>query len=474
LCRLGTRQAELDGAALRERAGEAAGIGGDLAAATAHYGAAADAYREHELIRDSARANARKGRSLEQQGRQEEARTVLEDALAVLEVESDADTVDALDALAVLHNFSGNWAAADRLSTEALALAQDLGLPDAKLAALLVHKGIADAIGSRPVQAVASLREAVRRAEAASDGRSAALALANLADVLMATDPVDAAHVSRDAVAHCRRVGYRYVLIVAAGNLIQALMLLGDWDEARHLFAVGSQQDQLKGDILFDLMGVLLTALSGDRTSLGPLISGLPPSDGIEDPQELACLALARAAAAATDARHAIALDEARGAISHGEAHGLSTETIRWGWPLAADAALGLGDLAEVDRLLDWLEGHPPGRIPPMLRAERLRIRARLLTALGDPAAGPAFEAAIQSLRSLGSPYHLAAALLHFAEYIEARGDHSAAAELAAEAGALASQLGAAPLLEGAQRLAASVFIEPRPIQSSQVADLLA
>jgi len=56
---MATSQADLDSAALRERAGKAAGTAGDLVAAVKRLHDAADIYRGHDRIRDAARADPR-------------------------------------------------------------------------------------------------------------------------------------------------------------------------------------------------------------------------------------------------------------------------------------------------------------------------------------------------------------------------------------------------------------------------------
>jgi hypothetical protein len=166
-----------------------------------------------------------------------------------------------------------------------------------------------------------------------------------------------------------------------------------------------------------------------------------------EDPQELAAAATSRAVAATSEADVTAAGSHAERALSYAEALGQGSATL-WAWPIAADAALAVGDLAEANRLCTWLDEHPLGHIPPVLRAERLRIRARLAAAHGDSDVGVAFDAATQAFRNLGSPYHLAVYLLDQADYLSATGNPPTAEQLAAEAEEIAHGLGARPLLE--------------------------
>jgi hypothetical protein len=156
-------------------------------------------------------------------------------------------------------------------------------------------------------------------------------------------------------------------------------------------------------------------------------------------------------------------LAHTRSTLALGDATFVGEEAIRWAWPMAADAALAVADLATVQQLLAWLDAQRPGHIPPVLRAERARIAARLQAAQNDPGAEQAFLEALVSLRELGSPYHLAVGLVDFADYCAATGDRSQARDLAAEATALAERLGARPLRDRADAYLAA---EELPVEA--------
>ncbi len=440
----GGEGADVTAAALGERAGAAASTAGDSAAALECYRRAAETYRQHNRARDAARADIGAGRALRRQGRYDQARPLLENAVKQLDGDPDSDTVEALAGLATLEAFAGNAVEADRLSAAALTHAQALDSLDVTLGDLLTLRGIAHGLASRPVQAVANLREAIRRAESAQDGAGAGRAFLNLSDALLTTDPTEAATAAAAATAHCQRVGDRYNLPVAVSNYVQALLLTGDWDTAEASFADQDDQDFLP------YAGVLLRAFRGDLEGVGKL---LPAKEqdwlSTEDPQEIAVAASALAAAAAASKEHAQALTQAQHALSHANALGLRNEGIRWAWQLAADAALALDDLAEVGRLIEWLDNHSPGLVPAVLRSEKLRVRAKQLASRHDPRATAAFADAIRALRELKSPYHLAVGLLDQAEHI-ANVDPPTAQQLADEADAIARQLGAEPLKQRA------------------------
>jgi tetratricopeptide (TPR) repeat protein len=444
---------ELAAAALWERAGKAA-RSTDLSAAVEHYQQAAHTYRKHARSRDAARAMTGVGHVMGRQGRLNEARTTLQQALTGLEADLGADTVVALSQLAVVEAFSGDSPAADRLSAAALSHAQALGLSDARLSDLLMRRGLVHIFANRPVQAVASYREALRRAEASQDSAAAARALFNLADALVSSEPIAAVDAARTAMVHFRRIGHRQSIADATSNLMQALLMTGDWDGADHAYMeTVKDDDELRRHPMLAQSTVLLRALRGDSQGDREGLHLIAQLDGTDDPQDLAGMATARAAASAAEFDFEESLSHAQLAVGHADVLGFGADSTRWSWPLAADAALALGDLREASQLVDLLDQQPRGHIPPVLRAESQRIRARLLAAQADPSAADAFDAATQGFRQLGSPYHLAVGLLDQAEYLTATDDPQTAQQLAAEAEGIAERLGAQPLLKRVRRL---------------------
>jgi tetratricopeptide (TPR) repeat protein len=451
---IGGAGTELAAAGMWERAGKAVRLA-DRPAAVEHYQRAAGTYRQHRRSRDAARAMTQVGGMMHRGGQSEEARTILKQALLVLEAEPDADTVDALAELSAVEAFAGNAAVADRLSAAALSQAQSLGLPDPILADLFNARGLAHSFASRSAQAVASYREAIRRSESGGASATAASALSNLSDVLVNSEPSAAVEAIRAAMGHFRRVGARYLIGITTSNLMQAMLMTGDWREAEKAYAEAVSDDERAAELspLLASTAVLLSALRGEPSGVRAGLQCLDQLDETDDAQDLASIATARAVSAASEANYEQALVHAQRAVAYAEVLGFDAETTRWSWPLAADAAFELGDLSEVSRLVDLLDQQPQGHIPPVLRAERQRIRARQLAARADPSATEAFAAATQSFRQLGSPYHLAVGLLDHADHLTAADDPQAAHQLAAEAEGIAERLGAQPLLKRARRL---------------------
>jgi class 3 adenylate cyclase/tetratricopeptide (TPR) repeat protein len=447
-----------DAGLLWEHAAEAAVTEGDWAVAVEHAGRARQYHLDRGQARAAAHAQAIAGKALRLWGRLGEAREQLGAAVQVLRAEPDADTVDALRQLAVVAVFAGS-PDADRLSTEALTLGQDLGVGTGQFGDLLLTRGqYLDSVG-RQQQAIAYLREATRLASQDGDNLALGRALLNLANSLAGTDPAAAAEAARAAAGDLRRVGARDHLAFAIINLAQALMMLGDWDAAEAELTRGAEAGGLVDHEVVACYRGWLAALRGDTSAAETLLAGLPDLHASEDPQDKAEISTVEAFTAAARGQWQHALLRARTTLTYADAIGISHEFLRWGWPLAARVAFELEDTAATGELLSLLDTCQPGHLVPMQRAERDLVRARLAAADGDPAAGPALGAAINSLRELSTPYHLAHGLLDHAEYLMRQGDDGSAATAVEEARVLANRLRCQPLLDRAADLAPA---EPR------------
>ncbi|HME66620.1 MAG TPA: hypothetical protein VKG61_17160, partial [Streptosporangiaceae bacterium] len=437
-------------AVLWEHAAEAALTNADWAEAIEQAGQAADTYRQGGETRSAARTQTIAGQALRQWGRLVQAREQLTAAVAVLREHPDTDTVRALGELARLEVHAGS-PAADALSAEALALGQDLAVDDATLAGLFTTRGIRHGFAGRRPEAASYLREAARLAGQAGDTFQLGRALLNLSDTVTTTDPAAGAEAARAAAAQLRQAGARTHLATAVGNLVQALLMTGDWADADAELAQAADADGLADIEILACYRALVAGLRGEAPTARAALAGLGDMRASEDPQDQAFIAVAEAFTAAALGQPAAALRHARAVLDHAGALGISAEDLRWAWPLAARAAHDLADTAAETGLLALLDGYRPGRLAPMLRAERDLARARLAAAGADPDADPAFAAAIDGLRQHSTPYHLAHGLLDHAAYLAARGDTEAAAAAAGEAAGIASRLGCQPLIDRAE-----------------------
>jgi class 3 adenylate cyclase len=437
---------------LWESAAKAADINTDWALAVELAGRARDYHLQAGQARAAARAQAIAGQALRRWGRLAEAREQLTAALEVLRADPDTDTARALENLASVETFAGS-PDADRLSTEALSLGQAVGVGDGDLSRLLGARGAYLIFTDRRAEAAAYFRESARLAGQAGDTMRLGTALVNLADILLVTEPGAAAETARTAAGHLRRVGDRDSLAVAIGNLAQALLMLGDWDAAEAELTRAAESDALADYGYLACYRGWLAALRGDTAAAQTILAALERFRASEDLQEKSLISLVEAFTAAARRQPQAALDHARAILAHADALGISHEHMRWAWPLAARATHDLHDAATAAELLTLLDSYQPGRLAPMLRAERDLVRARLAAGDGDPAVAAAFAAAVSSLRELSSPYHLAHGLLDHAEYLTRLHDAEAAEAAFAEARAIAGRLRCQPLLDRAADL---------------------
>jgi tetratricopeptide (TPR) repeat protein len=403
--------------------------------------------------RDAARTVALIGNMLANRGQLTSGRERLEAALAVLSAEPDADTVTALMYLGQIENSSGaNWS--QTYTAQALKLGQDLDVGDATLTQLFTSQGVAFAILDRRAEAAAALEYAARLSARAGDREGEAKALVNLADALAPRDPRASADAARTATDLSRQVGARRMLAFAMSNLAEALLTIGEWEEALSVLRGGNERDGLGTEDITQLVLARALALRGDIGATRQLLdTGLDRFRASEDPQDLSAVQLIEGLMAAATGDDAAALEHARAAADYERELGFGAESVRWAWVLAARSAHNVGDVAAEQKLLDALDQHPVGRLPLVLRAERDLVRARLTSGADDQVAAQLFERAIEAHRKIPALFNLAHALLDHAELLAAAGDRAGADVAVTEAAQIADRLGAKPL---ARRAAAA------------------
>jgi class 3 adenylate cyclase/tetratricopeptide (TPR) repeat protein len=433
---------------LWERAAQAAVDAGDYDGPAVGYAdRARETYLQCGQARAAARVQAIAGQALRLWGHMAEARDQLTSATGVLRADPDRDTVRALDQLATVAVFSGS-PDGDQLSAEALTLGQDLDVDASLLSSLFRTRGIFMGLAGRRAQAIAYLQESARLATQAGDNLSLGRTLNNLSHALATTDLAGAAEAARTAAGHLRRAGARDYLAITVFNLAQVLLMLGDWDAAEAELAQGADADGLAGNEAIIACQAWLAALRGDADRAESLLTAVPDLRASEEPQSQALVAAGEVFIATAAGRPEVTLRRARAALAHAGALGATHEVTRWAWPVAARTAWELDDPATTEELLTMLDVLQPGRVAPMLRAERDLARARLAA---DDGAGLA--AAITGLRELSTPYHLAHGLLDYAAVLTRRGEAEAAAQAVDEATAIAVRLRCQPLLDRAAEL---------------------
>ena len=448
LTEIDTPEQQRTTAALWENAAETSITTADYSAALDHAGHAREHYLKTEHGRGVARAQATVGRALRLAGRHAEAREELTAAVGVLRADPDTDTIRAVAQLASLEVFAGS-PDADSLTTEALTLGQALDVDASQIVELLHLRGICLGRAGRRSEAVAYLGEGTRLATQTGDDAALGRILVNFSDVLGVADSAAAADTARTAAGHLRRAGDRDMLIFAIGNLVQALLMLGDWDAADDVLTGAFDSDGLKDIEYLTCYRAWIAALRGDADDARTVLAALRDLRDSEDPQDQAMIHLAEGFTAAACGQMADALRHARGTLAHAGALGIGAETLRWAWPLAARAAHDLGDAAATGELLTLLDSHQPGHLAPLVRAERALARARL-SRHDDDQTTESFAAAISSLREQGTPYHLAHGLLDHAQHLLWLRNTDVAALAIEEARSIANGLRCKPLLDRA------------------------
>jgi hypothetical protein len=438
-------------ASLFERAGTMSGDAGDQPEAARYAELAVQLFERHDDVRAAAGARVAIGAALRRDGRLDEARSVLRRARADLGDEVSAEAVSALDELAMAELYSGS-PDSQALAHEALALAQEIRLDEKTLSRLLITAGMCANWHDQRVESIALMREALLRAEAAQDHRGFTAAALNLADSLLVTDPPGANEAARIAVTQARRVGNAFLLPTAVSNLVQGLLLTGEWDEADQELQASIDADQVNAMYAYSL--VLLRGLRGQTDGLDELVARVTEEARPEDAQFQALLSTTKAAAALARGRYDDARKAAAESLALANQLGCAHESIRWSWPIAIEASLLSGHLAEAATWLDWLDQFPIGHLADLQILERDRLRAKLLAAKDEPGAAAAFDTAVTGFRAWYSPYHLAVALLDRAQYQLGAGELERAAEAAEEAREIGLRLGSKPVVSRADAIA--------------------
>ena len=434
---------------LFERASKAASDHGDAARAVALADAAIERYAAQDNPRGIARSRVLKAVAQSGVTRNEVELEELTAALDVLREDPDVDTVRALRALGQHYTFAGNIADGLRVITEGLVLGQALGLGADELAPLFSSKGIAAAWSNRRVEAVAYFETAAQLAERVGDFRLFAIAQLNLADGVGSTDPAAAERAARSASEHGRRTGVRRVLGTAVTNLAVALMEQGRWGEADAVVRRGLDEDRLDDPVLHWMAG-FVAGLRGDAVGAAHSLDALGAWVSA-DVQSRTSSDLLAALVCVCEGDHAGAIERALAVLAARSELGLSFETQRWAWPLAARAARRLGRTDVLGELAAMIDASPVGHVPPVLRAERKLLEALRAADARDPGSNDLLDGALGALREAGNPYHLAHALADVAEVRAHQGEDPVA--LLAEVHEIAAALGCPPLEERARAI---------------------
>ena len=438
---LGVTVDERERADLHYRAAMAAEEADRVAEAEEHARAAVESYREAGERNLAARATARLGHVLMFQSRIEEARSILEPALAELSgAEMDAEVVQLMGQLARASMFQSDPASALSWLERALPIAEAHEVPE-QTVELLVTKGWALTALGRPQEGVAVLRGAVALADTLGYTQGRLRGRINLSALLAAEDPVAGLAAAREGV----EIALRYGMVagfglVLYGNAALGAFLAGEWDwivETRSQFDLEGHSEYLRAGM--GSATAVLHAFRGDpdaaAAALAPIHAVAARSDSYQDAAE------ANAGSALVELAAGDLASAYRRAFAAALPESSATVLALFG---AAHAAMWMRDtqrIGEVRRALD--QPTLRGRVLQALRRET----DAALAGLGGDAARSAslFSQAADDWRTLRLPPVLAMCLIGQVAVLGR--DHPSSAAADAEAREIFDRLGSPPML---------------------------
>ena len=262
------------------------------------------------------------------------------------------------------------------------------------------------------------------------------------------------------------RMGLHNDIVLAKVHLVFDNWLLGRWDEVRRLREETPLPERAQDDpalLLLHTAGAVPAVEQGSIEEAADLVELYRT---IHDPTELQDRVF-MGVSSGTVLRGQGRLEEALEAFQYAIDCRTGVGVTRVGRALveAVDIAIDLGRHDLVDELLAIVEAAHPSDVAAFLEGEVLRIRGRLAARAGDvEAADSLFRQARGVLSEIENPFRLAIAHLEHAEMLVAAGRSDEAARLLAEAREIFERLEARPWLErvdAASRSQASAGVVP-------------
>jgi len=384
--------------------------------------------------------------------RDDEAQRELERAAALLpnEAHSAARAV-VLSSLAGTRLITGDFAGARTVAEQAVAAATDAGAPGREGIARMML-GMALAYVGEDERAIEELEASVELAREAEDHAMTLRCHLNLSDVLQNLGRSrDSAAVAQQGLELAARVGLTrsvYGSLVAI-NAAEAQFHLGQWGAADRLLTRTAENELARpyASLVLDHRA-RIAALAGRYDDAA---TDVDASRRLVAERRGDQYSFARAVAVAEMARARGDSAAARDAVRQALTHETTTQPVpRYSWPLIC---LGLRVETEASEPSPDSVATLRAMARELSATTPLEIAQRAL-ADREVAGDPDWAAASDSCRAAEDPYLLAYALLRSAQASCANGDREAAAAALEEAAALASAMGAAPLLEDVRALA--------------------
>ncbi len=433
-------------AELLERTGREAGKNVDLETAQAALEEAARLLQELGSRYAAARVTARLAEVLRAGDRVGEAFALMRPAYdELIGGEENADVALVAAQLARLAYFAGDRALALEVVEVALDMGELLRLPEV-LAEALTTKAML--IYHRPHEAGALLQEAIRMARAHDLSQAQLRAQFNFSGLAIEHDRItEAREVLTEALDHARLRGDRTWESLVVGQLGEALVLAGNWEEAWQML------DPLQPPMVHEFGASLRLAPAIDllvgRGFVAEARALLEETEELSESSDMQTRGIhlvCDADVCLAEGRYAEALHTAHRASDVWRVLNQPHYEIL-AYATAVDAALALEDLDQATELLDQIASKPTIERRASTEAHSARLRAKIAAQRGeDPTEG--FAHAARVFREIQAPYWIAVTLTEAAE----AGDP----DLAEEARAIFEQLGARRWLDRLNRVGAT------------------
>jgi class 3 adenylate cyclase/tetratricopeptide (TPR) repeat protein len=443
-------------AELLERAGEMAWYAGLAPEAGGRFAESITLFESGERAHAAARVSARLAEVEWKTGNLDGAIERMERALDVFSAdEPDEDLALLAAQLGRLYFFKGETGLADERNEVALATAEKLWLPEV-LSQALQTKALVRFSRGRMEESLGLMKRALEIALENDIPSATIRGYINTADSMNIRDRYEEAlDLYRDAIVLSRKLGFRAWERILVSETTYPLLQLGRWQEI--LDHAAASEDYESGRNLMAMVIVVpeLLVRRGDVAGAEERLDRYAAYSRSADLQERVIHAAALAAIRNAQGKHAEALSLAQLALDSRHQLGVGAQPVKDGFVEAVEAALGIGDISTAESMVDDIGGLPRGELPPSLRAQATRLRARLDARRGLDGVEAAFKAAGGMFRELGIPFWLAVTLLEHGEWLVQAGRPAEAEPLLHEARETFERLEATPWIERAEAASA-------------------
>jgi hypothetical protein len=245
------------------------------------------------------------------------------------------------------------------------------------------------------------------------------------------------------------RVGHRYWERAFLAGCAEHLARLGRWDEALALAADAEPLALTAEQNLRFLPMVEIPCERGETEQARELFAHLAAAGRHDEAEARMWWLFTEARLLRAEGNVQQALDTAERGLDRVPETGLTSWKAQFVLTEALEAASTLDDAETIGRLLARLDDVRPGKLPPLLAAQRARFRARLAGSDADRE----LATAERLFAELEMPFYIAVTELEHAEWLDAAGRLDEARTLLDDARERFGELRATPWLERVARV---------------------